>query len=139
MSARRQRGDGGRAVPPRAGERARPSEAAIRDALREAHGIYVHAARRLGIPRSTFHGWMTSRDFAPLSHYASALRSDCAPPHQGRPFAAGDNRSRQAVAAAWEKSGHTLSVCARALGLPRSSVRHLLHRYRLPNLPASGR
>jgi transcriptional regulator with GAF, ATPase, and Fis domain len=120
-------------------DRPRPSEQVIRDALTRSHGIYDHAARRLGIPRSTFQGWMVSAAFEALSQYASELRGEHAPPHQGRPFARGDNRSRQAVAAAWEKSGHTLSACARALGLPRSSVRHLLYRYRLPNLPASGR
>ena len=34
---------------------------------------------------------------------------------------------------------YRLTAAARTLELPRTSVRHLLHRYGLPNLPASGR
>lgn len=117
----------------------RATEDAIRRALEETHGILDHAARLVGIPRSTFQGWMSTAAFEELSQYASQLRAAHAPPHQGRPFAPGDNRTREVVAHAWEESGYVLNACAKALGLPRSSVRHLLYRYGLPKLPARGR
>ncbi|MDB4967030.1 MAG: hypothetical protein JWN44_2719 [Myxococcales bacterium] len=120
-------------------ERKYPSEEAIRQALVDANGIIVRATALLGVPRSTFQGWLVSPKFAELAQYAAQLRASHAPPHQGRPFLAGDNRSKEAVSRAWEESGYELTRCARALGLPRSSLRHLLHRYTLPNLPASGR
>ncbi|MDB4964613.1 MAG: hypothetical protein JWN44_302 [Myxococcales bacterium] len=117
----------------------RLTEHDIRRAVEETHGILEHAARLLEIPRSTLQGWFTTAAFEELSAYASQLRAAYAPPHQGRPFANGDNRTREVVARAWEESGYVLSACAKALGLPRSSVRHLVHRYRLPKLPARGR
>jgi transcriptional regulator of acetoin/glycerol metabolism len=120
-------------------ERKLPTEAEIRQALTDANGIIVRATAILGVPRSTFQGWLVSPKYAELAQYAAQLRSAHAPPHQGRPFLGGDNRTREAVSNAWEASGYELTRCARNLGLPRSSLRHLLHRYSLPNLPASGR
>ena len=120
-------------------ERKYPTETEIRQALADANGIIVRATAILGVPRSTFQGWLASPKFAGLAQYAAELRAAHAPPHQGRPFLIGDNRTRESVSRAWEESGYELTRCARALGLPRSSLRHLLHRYALPNLPASGR
>jgi len=117
----------------------RPSELSIREALDKTNGILDHAARLLGVPRSTFQGWLASPALAELAQHAAQLRAAHAPPHQGRPYLSGENRTREAVSRAWEEANYELSRAARALGLPRSSMRHLLHRYSLPNLPASGR
>ncbi len=117
----------------------RVSRKRVRAALRRANGIQERAARALGIPRSTLQEWLTSGPLHDLGDYARRLRADYAPPNQGRPWMATKNRTRAVVARAWKASGHRLATAARLLEIPRTSLRHLLHRYRLPNLPAGGR
>jgi transcriptional regulator with GAF, ATPase, and Fis domain len=126
-------------VPPPARRRRMPNEAAIRRALEATHGVLDHAARRLHVPRSTFQQWLSRPESAALAQLAAELRRAYAPPHQGRPFVVAENRSREAVARAWEASGFCLAVAARSLELPRTSLRHLLHRYGLPHRPSEGR
>jgi DNA-binding NtrC family response regulator len=116
-----------------------PDMATVRAALEAEHGIQGRAAERLGIPRSTLQAWLTRGPLAELQSYARQLRSQYAPQAQGRPWTMDGQRSREVVAQAWQASGYRLAPAAAALGIPRSSLRHLLHRYELPNLPASGR
>jgi transcriptional regulator of acetoin/glycerol metabolism len=111
---------------------------AIKSALAAAHGIQQSAAEALGIPRSTLQKWL-SGPLRDLRQYVTELREEHAPPGQGRPWKLARNRTRSAVARAWAASGYRLSIAARRLGIPRTSLRHLLYRYDLPNLPAIGR
>ena len=111
----------------------------IRAALRRAHGIQERAAKALGIPRSTLQKWLASDTLKGLREYSLELRADHAPTKQGRPWKSTKSRTRAAVARAWKSSGYKLSAAARLLEIPRTSLRHLLYRYRLPNLPANGR
>lgn len=110
----------------------------VRVALEAAHGIVDRAARELGIPRTTLQSWLAG-PLSDLEGYVGELRARYAPDGPGRPWTVDDGRTRTAVARAWRASGYRLAVAARELELPRTSLRHLLHRYRLPNLPASGR
>ncbi|MCU1282689.1 MAG: hypothetical protein JWM53_6235 [bacterium] len=112
---------------------------AIRAALKEARGIQMRAAKALGIPRSTLQKWLSTGPLRDLRQYVVELRKQHAPDGQGRPWKTARNRTRAAVARAWKASGYRLDPAARALGIPRTSLRHLLHRYQLPNLPAHGR
>jgi DNA-binding NtrC family response regulator len=111
---------------------------AIRAALEAARGITSRAAEELGIPRTTLQKWL----LGPLRgwrDYFAKLKKAHAPQAQGRPWKESRNRSRQAVARAWRAAGYQLSGAARLLNIPRTSLRHLLYRYKLPNLPANGR
>jgi transcriptional regulator with GAF, ATPase, and Fis domain len=107
-------------------------------ALKASHGIQDRAAAALGIPRSTLQKGVSGplRDLRPL---IAELRRRHAPMRQGRPWKAARNRTRSAVARAWRASGYRLTVAARLLSIPRTSLRHLVHRYQLANLPAPGR
>jgi len=111
----------------------------VRVALEAAHGIQEHAAAALGIPRSTLQAWLRRGPLAELQQYARYLRAQYAPSAQGRPWNVDGARTRDAVERAWVASGYRLATAARLLDLPRTSLRHLVHRYNLPNLPASGR
>jgi DNA-binding protein Fis len=111
----------------------------IRAALEAAHGIQTRAAAALGVPRTTLQKWLTSGPLRSWSRYLAKLRRGHAPRAHGRPWKGSRNRSRAAVARAWKAAGHRLDPAARLLGIPRTSLRHLLHRYQLPNLPAHGR
>jgi transcriptional regulator with GAF, ATPase, and Fis domain len=110
----------------------------VRQALEAAHGIQDRAARALGIPRTTLQKWLAG-PLQDLRETIRELREQYAPTGQGRPWTVEGPRTRAAVARAWKESGYRLTAAARTLELPRTSVRHLLHRYGLPNLPASGR
>jgi DNA-binding NtrC family response regulator len=113
---------------------------AVRAALEAAHGIQERTAKVLGVPRTTLQNWLSpTGPFSDLREFAAKVRADAAPRTQGRPWTTDDNRTRTAVASAWEASGYRLSAAARQLGIPRTSLRYLLHRYELPNLPAHGR
>jgi transcriptional regulator with GAF, ATPase, and Fis domain len=114
--------------------------ATVRAALKEARGIQLRAATALGIPRSTLQKWLSPKGpLRRLRPYVERLRQQHAPRGQGRPWKAAQNRTRAAVARAWKKSGYRLEPAARLLGIPRTSLRHLVHRFRLPNAPARGR
>jgi transcriptional regulator with GAF, ATPase, and Fis domain len=115
-----------------------PERDKVRAALQEAHGIQDRAAKALGVPRSTLQKWLTG-PFQDLKADLDGLREAYAPDGRGRPWTMDGARTRAAVERAWIKSGYRLTTAARLLGLPRTSVRHLLHRYALPNLPAPGR
>lgn len=116
-----------------------PERERVRAALEAAHGIQEHAAAALGVSRTTLQTWLTRGPLTELREYARQLRVDYAPEAQGRPWTVDEARDRRAVEQAWIASGYRLAVAARLLGVPRSSLRHLLHRYELPNLPAPGR
>jgi DNA-binding protein Fis len=116
-----------------------PDLETIRIALRAGDGIQTRAANVLGVPRTTLQKWLERPELQELVTYAAKLRTDLAPPEQGRPFTMDASRTRAKVARAWRASGYRLTKAARALGIPRTSLRHLLYRYDLPNLPAPGR
>jgi transcriptional regulator with GAF, ATPase, and Fis domain len=119
-------------------KRKMPTRGEVRAALEVAHGIQDRAARKLGVPRTTLQKWL-SGPLSDLRVRIDELRAKYAPQGPGRPWTVDGARTRAAVARAWKESGYRLAVAARSLDLPRTSLRHLLHRYRLPNLPASGR
>ena len=119
-------------------KRAAPQRKQIRAALTQAHGIVDRAARALGVPRTTLQNWLAG-SLSDLQRFAAALRAKYAPDGPGRPWTVDGTRSRGAVARAWKASGYRLAVAARILDVPRTSLRHLVHRYELPNLPAAGR
>jgi len=112
--------------------------AKVRAALEAAHGIQDRAARALGVPRTTLQRWL-SGPYSDMRTLIENLRGRYAPDGPGRPWTIDGERTRAAVARAWNASGYRLTAAARLLDLPRSSLRHLLHRYGLPKLPASGR
>ena len=116
-----------------------PDRATMRAALEAANGIETRAAKHLGVPRTTLQKWLASERLRGLKRHAAKLRARFAPRAQGRPWTVDGKRTRGAVARAWKSSGYKLTAAARKLGLPRTSLRHLLHRYGLPNLPAPGR
>jgi hypothetical protein len=94
----------------------------------------------LGVPRSTLQMWLSPKGpLHSLRPYVERLRRHHAPRAQGRPWKAAQNRTRAAVARAWKQSAYRLVPAARLLGIPRTSLRHLVHRFRLPNVPARGR
>jgi transcriptional regulator with GAF, ATPase, and Fis domain len=111
----------------------------IRAALKAAHGVQSRAAKTLGVPRTTLQKWLTAGPLRHWRRYVDNLRRGHAPRAHGRPWKASRNRTRAAVARAWKAASHRLDPAARLLGIPRTSLRHLLHRYQLPNLPAPGR
>jgi len=115
-----------------------PAREEVVAALQAAHGIQSRAATALGVPRTTLQRWL-SGPLQDLEASIDQLRSDHAPDGPGRPWTTEGTRSREAVASAWRASGYRLTTAARMLELPRTSLRHLLHRYQLPNLPAPGR
>lgn len=115
-----------------------PERDTVRAAFHDAHGIHQRAAKALGVPRTTLQSWL-SGPLRELRAFVDELRAKHAPRGPGRPWTVEETRTRAAVARAWKQSGYRLAVAARTLDLPRTSVRHLLHRYRLPNLPAPGR
>jgi hypothetical protein len=110
----------------------------VRAALEAAHGIETRAAAVLGVPRTMLQKWL-SGPYADMRSLIDELRTKYAPDGPGRPWTIDGTRTREAVARAWKASGYRLTKAARLLDLPRTSLRHLLHRYGLPNLPASGR
>ena len=115
-----------------------PAREKVRAALEAAHGIQDRAARALGVPRTSLQKWL-SGPLSDLKTYMDELRAKYAPQGPGRPWTVDGARTRAEVARAWKASGYRLTEAARSLGLPRTSLRHLLHRYGLPNLPAPGR
>jgi transcriptional regulator with GAF, ATPase, and Fis domain len=115
-----------------------PPAETVRAALEAANGIQDRAARALGVPRTTLQKWLAG-PLSDLRSYVDEIRARYAPDGRGRPWITDGARSREEVARAWEQSGYRLSVAARLLELPRTSLRHLLHRYGMPNLPAPGR
>jgi transcriptional regulator with GAF, ATPase, and Fis domain len=116
-----------------------PDYEKVREALEAAHGIQSRAAEILGVARTSLQSWLRMAAYEGLDEYSRELRRQYAPPTFGRPWHLDGARSREAVERAWNESGYRLNVAARMLDLPRNSLRHLLHRYQLPNLPASGR
>jgi DNA-binding protein Fis len=122
-----------------AGKSEMPSIERGAHALEAAHGIQDRAAAVLGIPRSTLQKWLSQGPLAESWDYVRELRAQYAPRGRGRPWVLDDSRERSVVEEAWKASGFRLALAARMLDVPRTSLRHLLHRYGLPNLPASGR
>ena len=82
---------------------------AVRAALEAAHGIQDRAANALGVPRTTLQNWLSpTGPLSDLRELAAKLRADSAPRAQGRPWTTDDNRTRTAVASAWEASDYRL-------------------------------